>query len=279
MELSPGMIGALPILLAILVFIAHRYYTRWRGAQIRSKPFPQQWLAYLIEHVPPYASLAADEKERLLERVKVFLAEKAFYGCGGLEVTDEMRVTIAGEACLLIMNHEGPVYPGLSSILVYPSAFIANRQVHLDNGTVMNSADGMLGESWDVGKVILSWDDVLRGVGNFSDGHNVGLHEFAHQLDTQAGSANGAPPLRHNSYKTWAKVLSRHYEDLQSRVKHDQVTVIDPYATTNPAEFFAVVTETFFERPGALKQRRPDLYDELKAYYCVDPTLWHDGKS
>lgn len=277
MELSPGMAAFLPILAAVLAFIATRYYNRWRSNRIRSTPLPDEWLAFLTDRVPPYANLSPDEQARLRQRIKEFLADKTFYGCAGLEVTDEMRLTIAAEACLLIVNRAGPVYPGLTSVLVYPSAFVANREVQLDNGTVASASHGLLGESWDLGKVILSWDDVEKGVADFSDGHNVVLHEFAHQLDTQAGGADGAPPLPGKSYRSWARVLSSNYEDLQARVAHNRETVLDPYGATNPAEFFAVATETFFERPRALRDRRPELYEELKGYYRVDPLAWREG--
>jgi Mlc titration factor MtfA (ptsG expression regulator) len=275
-DLSPGIIAFTPILLAVLAFLVYRYYNRWRSNRISTTPLPEHWLAYLSSEVPPYSRLSPEEQARLRQRMKAFLADKTFYGCAGLEITDEMRVTIAAEACLLILNHTGPVYPGLTSILVYPSAFVANREVQLDNGTVTAAAHGLLGESWDLGKVILSWDDVVKGVADFSDGHNVVLHEFAHQLDTQSGGADGAPPLRGKSYRSWARVLSSNYEDLQSRVAQHKKTVLDAYATTNPAEFFAVATETFFERPRALRDRRPDLYEELKSYYRVDPLEWRD---
>jgi len=139
---------------------------------------------------------------------------------------------------------------------------------------VSTASHAVLGESWDHGRVILSWDDVEKGAADFSDGHNVVLHEFAHQLDSLSGSTNGAPVLRRNSYKSWASVLTQNYEDLQQRSVRAQKTVMDEYGTTNPAEFFAVATETFFEKPLQLKDRRPELYEELATYYAVDPIAW-----
>jgi len=274
MELPPGLIGAIPILLAVLAFFSHRYYQKWRHRRLRNSQLPPAWLSFLSDHLPPYSRLSSQDRERLHYKLKVFLADKKFYGCGGLEITDEMRLTIAGEACLLVLNHDGAVYPGLESILVYPSAFVATRERQLDDGTVTVSSHGLSGESWDVGKVILSWDDVVKGAADFSDGQNVVLHEFAHQLDTQSGGANGAPRLRSGSYKSWARVLSHNYEDLHSRVERKQPTVLDAYGTTNPAEFFAVATEAFFERPRALKELRPELYEELRMYFCVDTCEW-----
>jgi Mlc titration factor MtfA (ptsG expression regulator) len=163
----------------------------------------------------------------------------------------------------------------LYSILVYPTAFRAEREQRQDDGTVAMAGHNLLGESWSNGKVILSWDDVASGVEDFTDGHNVVLHEFAHQLDSESGSTNGAPPLRHNSYKSWATVLSGNFEDLKWRSMRHQKTVMDEYGTTNPAEFFAVATETFFEKPQQLYEKRPELYEELSKYYQLDPRKWH----
>jgi Mlc titration factor MtfA (ptsG expression regulator) len=186
-------------------------------------------------------------------------------------------VTIAAEACLLLLNQGWSVYPKLMSILVYPNAFGVERENLRADGIVAKARHRLLGESWNAGKVILSWDDVVGGAADFRDGHNVALHEFAHQLDEASGSANGAPPLRRNSYRTWARVFNRNFEDLKARSLRHQPTVMDQYGVTNPAEFFAVATETFFEKPHQLHKTRPDLYAELQLYYQLDPREWfHD---
>jgi len=133
----------------------------------------------------------------------------------------------------------------------------------------------LLGESWDRGKVILSWDDVGKDAKNMTSGHNVVLHEFAHQLDFEGGSANGAPLLRgRGSYQRWAEVLSSEYASLCQRNSSGLKDVMDNYGSCNPAEFFAVATEAFFEKPHILQQQHPELYDELREYYCVDPREW-----
>ena len=269
------MIAWLPVLLVAIAFVLYQIYSRWRQRALRQRPFPATWLAMLPRGLPVYTSLSPQEQGRLRQLIQVFLAEKRFYGCGGLTVTDEMRVTIAAEACLLLVNKGGPVYPQLSSILVYPTAVRVQRDERRPDGTVAAGDHQLLGESWSNGKVILSWDDIEEGVGNFSDGHNVVLHEFAHQLDAESGSVNGAPLLRRNSYQSWARVFSENYEQLRWRRQHGQATVIDQYGATSPAEFFAVATETFFERPRQLFRMRPDLYEELKAYYQLDPRGWH----
>ena len=160
--------------------------------------------------------------------------------------------------------------------MIYPEAYVAT-EVSFDGNVQVSRNVVRAGESWHRGPVVLSWKDVLQGAANIGDGYNVVLHEFAHQLDSESGATNGAPVLRHNSYKTWATVFSEHYEDLQARVSRGKPTVIDDYGTTNPAEFFAVATETFFEKPEQLHRVRPDLYAELQTYYQLDPRKWRQG--
>ena len=199
-------------------------------------------------------------------------AEKNFEGCGGLEVTDEIKVTIAAQACILLLHRETDYYPGLYSILVYPSAFIAKGHLELAPGYYGETKQVHLGESWRRGALILSWDDVLANAGDVHDGHNVVLHEFAHQLDTEDGHANGAPPLPHRSmYVAWARILGRDYAKLQRDAEEGRSTVLDQYGATNPAEFFAVATECFFEKPVQLKMKHAELYEELKLYFQQDP--------
>ena len=228
----------------------------------------------LRDGLPVYDRLAHEQQSRLQDMVKFFIDRKTYYGCAGLHITDEMRVMIAAEACLLVLNRGGALYPKLKSILVYPSGFVADRDQPQGDGTVASGSHHLLGESWNNGRVILSWDDVTRGVADFSDGHNVVLHEFAHQLDAESGSTNGAPPLRRNSYRAWAAVFSENFEDLELRSFRGLETVLDEYGATNPAEFFAVATETFFEKPHQLYQKRPELYGELQRYYQLDPREW-----
>jgi hypothetical protein len=149
-----------------------------------------------------------------------------------------------------------------------------DKEQHEADGTVSSGRHSLLGESWNNGRVILSWDDVEKGVGDFTDGHNVVLHEFTHQLDAENGAMDGAPALRSNSYQSWAKVFEASFESLKLRSLHGQSTVMDEYGTTNAAEFFAVATETFFEKPHQLHDKRPELYEELRHFYQVDPRLW-----
>ena len=274
MEWSPGAVGLVPLVLVVVVFVITHYVKRWRKQRLLNKAFPQQWRDILMERLPVYTVLQEQERHKLEQLIHLFLDDKEFYGCAGLEVTDVMKVCIAAEACLLLLGQSGPIYPKLQSILVYPTGFLAKRDLHQEDGTVVAGEHHLLGESWGNGRVILSWDDVEQGARDFTDGHNVVLHEFAHQLDSASGSANGAPPLRSNSYQTWAKVFSDNFEDLQTRVLHGRPTVMDGYGATNPAEFFAVATETFFEKPDQLLKKRPELFQELQQYYRLDPRDW-----
>lgn len=266
-----NLVFALIVLAAFGLFI---YTTFLRDKWIRRRPFPAQWDAQLDSRLAPYSTLTAEEKSRLQQLIQLFLAKKRFYGCNGLEITDEIRVAIAAQACLLVLNQGWAVYPKLISILVYPDAFSAEREQRQEDGTIASLNHGMLGESWSSGKVILSWDDITRGARDFTDGHNVVLHEFAHQLDNQSGATNGAPPLYRNSYQSWARVFGENYADLQKRTLKRLPRVMDAYGATNPAEFFAVATEAFFEKPEQLKALRPELYEELSKYYNLDPAHW-----
>ena len=267
-----NLIFLLIVLAGVSLFV---YTTFLRDKWIRRRPFPAEWDAQLSARLAPYSSLTAEERSRLQQLIQLFLAKKRFYGCNGLEITDEIRVAIAAQACLLVLNQGWAVYPRLMSILVYPDAFRAEREQYREDGTVAVANHGMLGESWGSGKVILSWEDISRGARDFTDGHNVVLHEFAHQLDNQSGATNGAPPLYRNSYQSWARVFGENYTDLQHRIVQRLPRVMDDYGATNPAEFFAVATEAFFEKPRDLRAQRPELYEELCKYYNLDPSGWH----
>jgi Mlc titration factor MtfA (ptsG expression regulator) len=211
--------------------------------------------------------------------VRQFLHQKTFVGCAGLEVTDAMRVTIAGQACLLLLNRPSRVYPGLDTILVYPDAFTAPRKKLDAAGVVHDAPRGLLGESWGDGRVLLSWHHVRRAGHAAPGAQNVVLHEFAHQLDSESGSNNGAPYLGSvESYRSWSAVLSADFDALRrdalfGLVDEDEA-VLDHYGATSPAEFFAVATESFFEKPWALADRHPALYGEFLKYYRVDPRAW-----
>jgi MtfA peptidase len=188
---------------------------KWRRQRFDRLPFPAAWLGILQERLPYYRLLSEGEQSELRKLIRVFLAEKKFEGCGGLEITDEIRVTIAAQACILLLNREHDYYAGLHSVLVYPSSYRAPSKFVDAAGVVHESDQGRLGEAWLRGAIILSWDDVRRDSGDFGDGHNVTLHEFAHQLDQQDGTFDGAPLLEKRShYRSWARVLMTEYQAL-----------------------------------------------------------------
>jgi len=186
-----------------------------------------------------------------------------------------MKLTIAAQASLLLLNERGEYYPKLDSILVYPDTFIVKQKTPFE-GHYLEGEQVVRGESWgDKGLVILSWEDIKRDRMNWQDGHNVIIHEFAHQLDQENGSANGVPILEKQSdYGKWARVFSQEYHQLCWDIEAGKRTVINEYGATNPAEFFAVATETFFEKPQQMQRKHPQLYAELKCYYKLNPLDW-----
>lgn len=234
----------------------------------RARPFPPEWEEILKKNVALYNRLPAFLRQELHGHINIFLEEKSFEGCGGLTITDEIRVTIAGLACILLLNRHSSHYKDLTTILVYPTAYFTNDQQKRE-GYVH------LGESWDHGMVVLSWCDVSSSARDLRDGRNLVLHEFAHQLDQEHGSADGVPDLELESqYVTWAQVLSKEYQQLVKRTQRGQKSFIRDYGATNAAEFFAVVTELFFERPKKMKEKHPELYEELRRFYRLDPVKW-----
>lgn len=249
---------------------------RYRLKKAIAAPFPEEWVAILERNIAVYRELPMELRLQLRKLIKQFLHQKHFSGAGGLEITDEIRVTIAAEACMLLVNRNTGVYRALRYIIVYPSAFVVDRPQGGAGGIVSEGRKGLLGESWSNGKVILAWDNVLHGSSNFVDGQNVVLHEFAHQLDSESGSTNGAPILAgKNCLRTWAGTLSEEFEELQKDAWRGKKSLIDHYGATNPAEFFAVSTETFFEKPKQMAKHHEELFEVLKCYYRIDPRDWH----
>jgi hypothetical protein len=246
-----------------------------RRRRLRATPFPAAWREIVERNFPLFSRLPEEDRAELLGHVQVFLAEKKFEGCGGLVIDDEIRVTISAQACLLLLHREPHYYPRLVSILVYPHAYVAKVRERLPGGVVLEGDSGRLGESWVDDVVVLAWDAVRAGASDVADGHNVVLHEFAHQLDQEDGTSNGAPILeRRSRYVAWARILGAEFAALQHAAARGLATDIDAYGATNPAEFFAVVTEAFFEHPEVLRKKHPELYDELRAFYRQDPATF-----
>lgn len=267
------LLGLLAILAAV---IFHQVF--WPGLRLRTihrREFPRTWEPLLRRALPVYPGMPAQQQEQLKNLIKQFIADKQFIGCAGQRINDEIRVAIAANACLLVLNRPTGCYPQLRSILVYPSAFVVSHEHHDESGLVSTQENMLVGESWSEGKIILAWEDVQRGIGDFTDGHNVVLHEFAHELDHEDGASNGAPLLRKRSaYKNWARVFAAEFTELQTRVWSGEGSLLDEYGATDEAEFFAVATETFFERPQEMREHHAELYQELAHFYQVDPAQW-----
>ena len=266
-----GFIVAVPLTLALYWYLsATRREARRR--RLRAAPLSPERVAILERRVHLYRRLPRDLKSELRGHVNVLLAEKTFVGCNGLEIDDDIRVTIAGYACLLLLGREPTYFPGFTSILVYPDTFIA-PDVSYDGDIEIEEHSERAGESWYRGPLILSWSDVLDST-HADEGFNVVLHEFAHKLDEEDSGTDGLPILHDEHYEEWADVLSREFAALEHRVMDGANDVLDEYGLSSPAEFFAVATESFFEEPTALKAQLPDLYEQLQRYYRVDPAAW-----
>lgn len=246
-----------------------------RRARIRRRPFPSAWREIVRRGLPFVARLPVDLQLQLKKHVQVLVAEKPMIGCNGLVVTEAMRVLIAAQAALLLLNRPAGYFPNLRQVLVYPGAFVVDRERPDATGLMHAERRVLAGESWQRGHVVLSWPDVVAGAADPAGGHNVVIHEFAHQLDQESGPANGAPFLgRRDRYARWAAVLGGAYRDLRDRVARGEPSVVDAYGASEPAEFFACASEAFFGQPHALRAEQPALYGELAGYYRVDPLSW-----
>jgi len=262
------------VVLVVIYLAVKQLRRRAKRQRLLAAPLPEQWKLIVARNVPLSKRLPESLKEELGGLVNLFVAEKKIEGCGGLEITDEIQVTIAAQACMLLLNRKATSFRKLRTILVYPHTYAAQTQSS-DGNITIEGRDVRLGESWQNGPVVLAWDSVTGGTANIADARNVVLHEFAHQLDQEDGASDGAPILEHrSSYVAWARVLSKEYEALQNKKKKHRRSVMNKYGATNPAEFFAVATETFFEKAKQMKKKHPELYDELKDYYKLDPVEW-----
>lgn len=252
------------------------FLTRRRRARLRATPVPEGWTRILERNVPLTRRLPSADREELLGHAQVLLAEKHFEGCGGLVLTDEHRVTIAAQAALLLLHRETDYFPRLRSILVYPDAYVVDGEHHLGDGIVSEEPESYAGHTQPrLAAVVLNWRDIRAGARVSDDGVNLVLHEFAHQLDFEDGEADGVP--LHDDVaaaRTWGELLGAELARLRREVDSGVRTVLDPYGAEDPAEFFAVATESFFEIPADLRAAHPALYDALRRYYRQDPAAW-----
>ncbi len=218
------------------------------------------------------ACLDRRDRHRLRKLASLFLHEKTITAAGGLNIDEAMRVYIAATACLLILNLDLDYFDGWSEVIVYPDTFVVRREEADETGVVHDTRRSLAGESWQRGPVILSWSDAIQKWQAPGMASNVILHEFAHKLDMLNGVANGMPPLHADMVREqWTTSLSRAYANLHQRLELDNDTALDSYAGENPAEFFAVVTETFFEQPLLLHEQYPQVYRQLSLFYRQDP--------
>jgi MtfA peptidase len=252
------------------------FLTRRRRSKLRAQPVPPAWRAIVERNVPIFKRLPREDQAELLGHVQVFLAEKHFEGCGGLELTDEIRVTIAAQACLLLLHRETDYYPRLRSILVYPTGYTAYGERYVGGGVWEEAGDDRLGHTQQqLRALVLAWDSAKHGALEPTDGENLVFHEFAHQLDFEDSSTDGTPALDTRAeYLAWARVMGEEFAALRAAEEEGRSTLIDQYGAKNPAEFFAVATEAFFERPHAIRRRHPALFEALARFYRQDPTVF-----
>jgi Mlc titration factor MtfA (ptsG expression regulator) len=268
-----AVLGVIALLGAVFFF--ERHSRKRRRHDLMRRPMPPEWPGILELNFPLYLRIPEENREKLHQYMHVFLAEKAFEGCGGLELTEEMRVSIAAQACLLLLNDRGNFYPNLRSILVYPDEYVNRRGLFLRSDHDERDERVLIGESWHSGSVVLSWKHVRQGAVVIDDGQNVVFHEFAHQLDQVSGNTDGSPQLSApERYGDWSATMKSAYERLNRRIDRGQRTLFDEYGATNPAEFFAVATETFLEKARRMKKEYPDLYKEFTTFYKLDPATW-----
>ncbi len=243
----------------------------WRQQRILTHELvPDDLWQGVVKRLRFLRGLTPDELARLRQSVTLFLHAKQINGAGGLAITEPMRVIIAAQACILILNLDLDYYDDWVEVIVYPGEFIRDYEYTDEDGIVHRTREPLSGESWSAGPVILSWEDAA-GTGA-EPGYNVVIHEFSHKLDMLNGDANGYPALHSGmSRQAWSNAFSKAYADFCRQVDADEETVIDPYAAEDPAEFFAVLSEAFFEMPLAIKQYFPEVYEQLVLFYRQDP--------
>jgi Mlc titration factor MtfA (ptsG expression regulator) len=251
------------------------WLTERRRARLLERPFPPAWDGFLADHVAMWSRLDDELRHRLRELTQVFLSEKHWEGCGGLELTEEIEVTIAAQACMLLLGREHALYEGVQSILVYPATVVSpvRRRGFFDPNVVPVDEAGtpIHGEAHLGGPVILAWDDVLAG-GRPGARRNVVFHEFAHKIDMLDGAVDGTPPLADRAaLRAWAEVCSQAFLELRARVEAGKRHFLDDYGATNEAEFFAVATEAYFLQGPALARSEPALHALLAGFYRFEP--------
>lgn len=246
-----------------------------RRRNLLAEPFPADWQSTLQDRVGHYALISDAEQKKLRDIVRVMLAEKEWEGCRGLELHDAIRVVIAGSAAVLVLGFDDFFFDNVQTILVYPNAFVVKEEHALGGGATVEEESDRLGEAHQRGPVILSWEEVQDNALQPGYGQNLVFHEFAHQLDMLNGAFDGTPNLPTGDLaRRWAKIMDKEFRRLQRAERKGRDTLLDPYGATDPAEFFAVATECFFDAPRALRSEYPELYGLFRDYYRQDPAAW-----
>jgi Mlc titration factor MtfA (ptsG expression regulator) len=246
----------------------------WGSVRLPTGPIPATWPELIARQVPLVARLSATDQERIYRLMQLFLRDVPIEGCAGLEVTEEIQVTIAAQACLLLLKMPYPRYTRVDRVLVYPSSFVPKTVSHYGSGHVVRPDAPARGQAWQSGVVILGWDAVQHDTVIATDGDNVVLHEFAHMLDAEDGGMDGVPVLDSaTAYRAWAALLAERFDEHVARVERGERTALNAYGAENRAEFFAVATEAFFEKPGDLRKDQPELYALLVDFFKLDPTV------
>jgi MtfA peptidase len=251
------------------------WLTERRRRHLLEQPFPEAWETILAENVVVAARLEPAMQQRLRDLTQVFIAEKRWEGLGGLEMTDEVRVTVAAQACVLLLGREHALYEDVESILVYPSTVVAPPRARgvfeIGHAPIDERGDHLLGQAFLRGPVILAWDQVLAGGRGIGRG-NVVYHELAHKIDMADGAIDGTPPLDGRSARQhWAAVCAKEFLELRARIEAGKPSFLDEYGATNEAEFFAVVTEAYFTQGELLRRHEPALHAVFRELYRFDP--------
>lgn len=246
-----------------------------RRRKLLAEPIPDDWLTVLRDHVGHFAVISEAERAKLHDIVRIMLAEKEWEGCRGLELTDVMRVVIAASAGILVLGFDQFYFDNVQTILVYPNAYVVKEEHAIAGGATIEEESDRLGEAHYRGPVVLSWAEIEENARQPGYGQNLAFHEFAHQLDMLNGAFDGTPNLATNELaQRWGRIMNEEFRRLQRADRKGRDTLLDPYGASDPAEFFAVTTECFFDAPRAMREVYPELYQLFRDYYRQDPAAW-----
>lgn len=264
------------LILALIIWFSLAFVRKRRLKQFMAKPFPQEWINILENHVELYRRLPEALKTKLHAHMNVFLEEKSFEGCGGLVIDDKIRLVTAAQACIPLLGKKSYCYPSVSVILIYPAAYVGEEALLLGNQIIKDEMSVKLGEAWLHGTVVLSWEDVIEDA-EICDGENVVIHEFAHQIDAADGVFDFMEEASFSGkdISRWKSLLNSEFKKLKTDTRYGIRGVIDEYGAESEAEFFAVITETFFTIPEDFRHEHPQLYSMLKKFYMLDPAEWN----